>query len=89
MGRTVGAVPRQQGARVLTRLEGRSERTRALAAEEGFKDLVGMLRLLVRGCRGSYVVARGRLAGWHQAADGSGAAVVDGSARRGYTSRAR
>lgn len=39
MGHTVGERLRQHGARVLTSLEGRSERTRALAAEAGFEDL--------------------------------------------------
>lgn len=39
MGHTVGAVLHEQGLRVLTCLDGRSERTRALAAEAGFEDV--------------------------------------------------
>lgn len=38
MGHSVGAVLREHGAKVLTCLAGRSERTRALAAEAGFED---------------------------------------------------
>ncbi len=47
MGHTIGAVLRQHGLRVVTCLEGRSERTRALAAEAGFED-VPDLETLVR-----------------------------------------
>jgi 3-hydroxyisobutyrate dehydrogenase-like beta-hydroxyacid dehydrogenase len=39
MGHSVGAVLRQHGLRVLTCLDGRSARTRALAAEAGFEDV--------------------------------------------------
>lgn len=39
MGHTVGAVLREHGLRLLTCLDGRSERTRALAAEAGFEDV--------------------------------------------------
>src|SRR3954471_14585534 len=39
MGHTVGAVLREHGLRLLTCLDGRSERTRALAAEAGFEDM--------------------------------------------------
>ncbi len=38
MGHTVGGVLHKNGLRVLTCLEGRSERSRALAAEAGFED---------------------------------------------------
>ncbi len=39
MGHTVGAVLRQHGLRLLTCLDGRSERTRALAAEADIEDV--------------------------------------------------
>jgi 3-hydroxyisobutyrate dehydrogenase-like beta-hydroxyacid dehydrogenase len=39
MGHTVGAVLREHGLRLLTCLDGRSERTRALAAEAGIEDV--------------------------------------------------
>jgi 3-hydroxyisobutyrate dehydrogenase-like beta-hydroxyacid dehydrogenase len=39
MGHSIGAVLRRHGLRVLTYLEGRSARTRALAAEAGFEDV--------------------------------------------------
>lgn len=39
MGHTVGAVLREHGLRILTCLDGRSERTRALAAEADFEDV--------------------------------------------------
>ncbi len=39
MGHTVGAVLREHGVRMLTCLEGRSARTRALAAEAGIEDV--------------------------------------------------
>jgi 3-hydroxyisobutyrate dehydrogenase-like beta-hydroxyacid dehydrogenase len=39
MGHAVGAVVRQRGLRVITRLDGRSERTRALAAGAGLEEV--------------------------------------------------
>ncbi|MGI8854925.1 MAG: DUF1932 domain-containing protein [Thermomicrobiales bacterium] len=42
MGHTVGAVLRAHGLRVLTCLDGRSDRTRALADEAGFEDVPTM-----------------------------------------------
>ena len=39
MGHAVGAVLRQAGLRVITQLDGRSERTRALAARAGIKEV--------------------------------------------------
>lgn len=39
MGHSIGAVLRQGGLRVITCLQGRSERTRRLAAEAGFEDV--------------------------------------------------
>lgn len=39
MGHTIGAALRTHGARLLTCLDGRSERTRALAATAGFEDV--------------------------------------------------
>jgi 3-hydroxyisobutyrate dehydrogenase-like beta-hydroxyacid dehydrogenase len=42
MGHSIGAVLRQHGARVLTNLEGRSERSRALAAEAGLIDTASL-----------------------------------------------
>ena len=39
MGHAVGAVLRQRGLRVITRLDGRSRRTRALAAQAGIEDV--------------------------------------------------
>jgi 3-hydroxyisobutyrate dehydrogenase-like beta-hydroxyacid dehydrogenase len=47
MGHTVGAVLRAHGLRVLTCLEGRSERTRALAAEAGIEDVPTLDELVV------------------------------------------
>lgn len=47
MGHTIGATLRAHGLRLLTCLDGRSERTRALAAEAGFED-VPTLEELVR-----------------------------------------
>lgn len=47
MGHVVGAVLREHGLRVLTSLEGRSPRTRALAASAGIED-AGSLNDLVR-----------------------------------------
>jgi 3-hydroxyisobutyrate dehydrogenase-like beta-hydroxyacid dehydrogenase len=49
MGHTIGAMLRGHGARLLTCLDGRSERTRALAATAGFED-VPTLEELVREC---------------------------------------
>ena len=46
MGHTVGAMLRQHGARILTCLDGRSERTRALAAEAGFQDVPSLEALV-------------------------------------------
>jgi 3-hydroxyisobutyrate dehydrogenase-like beta-hydroxyacid dehydrogenase len=47
MGHTVGAVLRAHGLRVLTCLEGRSERTRALAAEAGIEAVPTLDELVV------------------------------------------
>lgn len=47
MGHTVGAVFRAHGLRALTCLEGRSDRTRALAAEAGFDDVPTLEELVV------------------------------------------
>ncbi len=47
MGHTVGAVLRQHGVRMLTCLEGRSERTRALAAEAGIDEVPTLDDLVV------------------------------------------
>lgn len=47
MGHTVGAVLRQHGLRLLTCLDGRSERTRALAAEAGIEDVATPEALVV------------------------------------------
>ncbi len=49
MGHTIGAMLRGHGARLLTCLDGRSARTRALAATAGFED-VPTLEELVREC---------------------------------------
>jgi len=49
MGHTIGAILRGHGARLLTCLDGRSERTRALAAAAGFED-TPTLEELVRDC---------------------------------------
>ena len=49
MGHSVGAVLRQGGLRVVTCLAGRSDRTRALAAEAGIEDLPD-LEVLVSEC---------------------------------------
>jgi 3-hydroxyisobutyrate dehydrogenase-like beta-hydroxyacid dehydrogenase len=49
MGHTIGALFRGHGARLLTHLAGRSERTRALAASAGFED-TPTLEDLVRDC---------------------------------------
>ena len=49
MGHTIGAMLRRHGARLLTCLAGRSERTRALAATAGFED-TPTLEELVREC---------------------------------------
>lgn len=49
MGHTIGAMLREHGARLLTCLDGRSARTRALAAAAGFED-VPTLEDLVREC---------------------------------------
>lgn len=48
MGEAVGAVLAGHGRRVLVALDGRSERTRGLAARAGFED-VGSLAALIRG----------------------------------------
>jgi 3-hydroxyisobutyrate dehydrogenase-like beta-hydroxyacid dehydrogenase len=47
MGHTVGAVLREHGLRLLTCLDGRSERTRALAAEAGIEDVPTLEDLVV------------------------------------------
>ena len=47
MGHTVGAVLREHGLRLLTCLDGRSARTRALAAEAGFEDVPTVEDLVV------------------------------------------
>ncbi|HEY7908493.1 MAG TPA: DUF1932 domain-containing protein [Thermomicrobiales bacterium] len=47
MGHTVGAVLRAHGLRVLTCLEGRSERTRALATEAGIEEMPTLGDLVV------------------------------------------
>lgn len=49
MGHTIGAMLRRHGARLLTCLAGRSERTRTLAATAGFED-TPTLEELVREC---------------------------------------
>lgn len=49
MGHAIGAMVRGHGARLLTCLDGRSARTRALAATAGFED-VPSLEELVREC---------------------------------------
>jgi 3-hydroxyisobutyrate dehydrogenase-like beta-hydroxyacid dehydrogenase len=46
MGHSVGAVLRAGGLRVLTCLQGRSDRTRALAAEAGFEDTASLEELV-------------------------------------------
>lgn len=46
MGHSVGAVLRDHGLRVLTCLAGRSDRTRALAAEAGFEDVPALADLV-------------------------------------------
>src|SRR5258706_5311233 len=47
MGSAIGATLRENGLRVLTSLEGRSERTRGLAQQAGFSD-AGSLQDLVQ-----------------------------------------
>jgi 3-hydroxyisobutyrate dehydrogenase-like beta-hydroxyacid dehydrogenase len=46
MGHSIGAVLRQHGLRVLTCLDGRSDRTRALAAEAGFEAVPSIADLV-------------------------------------------
>ena len=46
MGSAVGKVLRQSGYDVVTNLDGRSERTRALAEKSGFRAVSGMDRIV-------------------------------------------
>jgi 3-hydroxyisobutyrate dehydrogenase-like beta-hydroxyacid dehydrogenase len=46
MGHAVGVVLRQRGLRVISRLDGRSERTRALAAQAGIEEITDDLALV-------------------------------------------
>jgi 3-hydroxyisobutyrate dehydrogenase-like beta-hydroxyacid dehydrogenase len=48
MGHSIGAVLKANGLEVLTCLAGRSERTRALAAESGFADVASLEELVTR-----------------------------------------
>ena len=48
MGRSIGMVLQAHGIRTLTCLAGRSERTRALAADAGFEDTASLAELVQR-----------------------------------------
>ena len=48
MGRSIGMVLQAHGVRTLTCLSGRSERTRALAADAGFEDTASLAELVQR-----------------------------------------